>query len=561
MSITVVKRDGSRELLELEKIQRQVANACKGIADVSPSMVEIRAQVELYDGITTKTIDELLIRGAVNLIADEELGHTNYQYVAGRLRVMALRKEVYGSYTPLPLFDIVKRNVKEGRYTSELLEWYTDDEWNTMNSYMDHDKDEDYAYAAIEQLLDKYLVRNRVTGQLYETPQVRYMIAAATAFHAEPKASRLRWVKDYYSCASDGLFTLATPVLAGLGTGTKQFSSCVLLRTNDTLKSIFATGEVMADYASKRAGIGLEIGRMRPIGSPIRGGEIKHTGLLPFIKKWFADLRCCSQGGIRSASATLFFPIWHYQFEDLVVLKNNQGTDETRVRHLDYGVVMSKFFWRRFKQQGNITLFDPNEVPDLYEAFYADADKFEALYIKYEKQAGLRKKTILAEELIKQLLKERTDTGRYYIVNIDNVMNQGPFDPKYHPIYQSNLCCLTGDSQVTIMDGDVEADISIEELANIYKHESPSLLIKSFSENGICWQPIERAWLAKEVLELIDLEFEGQKLTCTIDHKLLTARGWVEAQNLSKDDILMLGNLPSYKYEYELRKALQSIDE
>jgi ribonucleoside-diphosphate reductase alpha chain len=441
MSITVVKRNGSREPLQLEKIQRQVANACKGIADVSPSMVEIRAQVEIYDGITTKTIDELLIRGAVNLIADEDVGHTNYQYVAGRLRVMALRKEVYGDYEPLKLYAIVVRNVAAGVYSKELLEWYSEAEWNQMETFIDHEKDEEYAYAAIEQLLDKYLVRNRVTGELYETPQIRYMVAAATAFHKEePAKARMGWIKDYYNCASDGLFTLATPVLAGLGTPTKQFSSCVLLRTNDSLKSIFATGEVMADYASKRAGIGLEVGRMRPVGSPIRGGEIKHTGLIPFLKKWFADLRCCSQGGIRNASATVFFPIWHLQFEDLIVLKNNQGTEETRVRHLDYGVVMSKFFWRRFKQQGDITLFDPNEVPDLYDAYYSDTEKFEALYVKYEKQAGLRKKTIPAARLIRMFLKERTDTGRYYIVNIDNVMSQGPFNPEFHPIYQSNLC-------------------------------------------------------------------------------------------------------------------------
>jgi ribonucleoside-diphosphate reductase alpha chain len=252
----------------------------------------------------------------------------------------------------------------------------------------------------------------------------------------------MRYIKEYYTAASDGLFTLATPVLAGLGTPTKQFSSCVLIRSDDDLDSIFASGEMMAKYASKRAGIGLEIGRLRPLGSPIRGGEIMHTGMIPFLKKWFGDLRSCSQGGIRNASATVFYPIWHHQFDDLIVLKNNQGTEETRVRHMDYGVVLSAFFWRRFKNKENITFFDPNQVPDLYEAFYQDTARFEELYVKYEKAPGLRKKTMAAEEVFKSgILKERTDTGRIYLVFIDNVMDQGPFDPEYHTIYQSNLCC------------------------------------------------------------------------------------------------------------------------
>jgi ribonucleoside-diphosphate reductase alpha chain len=312
-----------------------------------------------------------------------------------------------------------------------------------MDDIIDHSKDETYSYAAIEQLIEKYLVRNRSTKEIYETPQVRYMVAAATVFHREePLSARMRYIKEYYTAASDGLFTLATPVLAGLGTPTKQFSSCVLIRSDDDLDSIFASGEMMAKYASKRAGIGLEIGRLRPLGSPIRGGEIMHTGMIPFLKKWFGDLRSCSQGGIRNASATVFYPIWHHQFDDLIVLKNNQGTEETRVRHMDYGVVLSSFFWRRFKNRENITFFDPNEVPDLYEAFYSNTQKFEELYVKYEKQKGLRKKTMSAEEVFKSgILKERTDTGRIYLVFIDNVMNQGPFDPEYHTIYQSNLCC------------------------------------------------------------------------------------------------------------------------
>jgi ribonucleoside-diphosphate reductase alpha chain len=442
--ITVVKRNGERVPLDISKIQRQVAHDCKGIDGVSPSMIEIKAQIELHDGMTTQTIDELLLKAMVDLIDETEnpeINNVNYQYVAGRQRVSMLRKEVYGDYDPPGLYSIVKTNVAAGMYTAELLEWYTEDEWNIIDLFIDHNKDEDYTYAAIAQLAEKYLVQNRATGQIYETPQIRYAIAAATAFHNEPKDKRLKYVKEYYECASDGHFTLATPVLAGLGTTTKQFSSCVLISSDDTLDSIFAAGEMMAKYASKRAGIGLEVGRIRPLGSPIRNGEIKHTGMIPFLKKWFADLRSCSQGGIRNASCTVTFPVWHAQFEDLIVLKNNQGTEEVRVRQMDYSVVVNKMFWNRYRLGQNITLFDPHEVPDLYQAYYRDSAEFEKLYLKYEASTKVKKKVLSAEEVFKNgILKERTDTGRIYLVNIDNVINQGPFDTTVDPIYQSNLC-------------------------------------------------------------------------------------------------------------------------
>ena len=442
--ITVVKRDGERVPLDISKIQRQVAYDCKGIDGVSPSMIEIKAQIELHDGMTTETIDELLLKAMVDLIDETEnpeINNVNYQYVAGRQKVSMLRKEVYGTYIPPSLYDIVKRNVEVGMYTPELLNWYTKEEWDIIDLIIDHHKDEEYTYAAIAQLAEKYLVQNRATGQIYETPQVRYAVAAATAFHNEPKDKRLKYVKEYYECASDGHFTLATPVLAGLGTPTKQFSSCVLISSDDTLDSIFAAGEMMAKYASKRAGIGLEIGRIRPVGAPIRNGEIKHTGMIPFLKKWFADLRSCSQGGIRNASCTVTFPIWHAQFEDLIVLKNNQGTEEVRVRQMDYSVVVNKMFWNRYRKGENITLFNPAEVPDLYEAYYRDSAEFEKLYLKYEADKTTKKKVLSAETIFKNgILKERTDTGRIYLVNIDNVINQGPFDTRIDPIYQSNLC-------------------------------------------------------------------------------------------------------------------------
>jgi ribonucleoside-diphosphate reductase alpha chain len=442
--ITVVKRNGKRVPLDISKIQRQVAHDCKGIDGVSPSMIEIKAQIELHDGMSTKTIDELLLKAMVDLIDETEnpeINNVNYQYVAGRQKVSMLRKEVYGEYDPPRLYDIVTKNVELGMYSSELLDWYTKEEWDIIDLFLDHDKDENYTYAAVAQLAEKYLVQNRATGQIYETPQVRYAIAAATAFHNEARDKRLKYVKDYYECASDGHFTLATPVLAGLGTPTKQFSSCVLISSDDTLDSIFASGEMMAKYASKRAGIGLEIGRIRPVGAPIRNGEIKHTGMIPFLKKWFADLRSCSQGGIRNASCTVTFPIWHAQFEDLIVLKNNQGTEETRVRQMDYSVVINKMFWNRYRNKQNITLFDPHEVPDLYEAYYRNSVEFEKLYVQYEQDATKKRKVLSAEEIFKQsILKERSDTGRIYFVFIDNVVNQGPFDSNTDPIYQSNLC-------------------------------------------------------------------------------------------------------------------------
>lgn len=443
--MNVIKRSGQRAKFDLVKWQAQIAKVCEGVPDVSPSMIEIAAQAHFTDGMTTRELDQIALRSMVNLIDEEEnpdIGHVNYQYVAGKQRISMLRKDVYGDYQPPHLYEIIKRNVELGLYTPDLLTWYSEEDWMWLQKHIDHEKDEELPYAAVDQLIEKYLVRNRATGQIVESPQVRYMVAAAVAFHAEKK-DRLKWVRDFYEAASDGMFTLATPVLAGLGTKTKQFSSCVLLKTDDSLKSIFATGQVMADYASKRAGIGLDIGRMRPLGAAIRGGEVMHTGIVPFLKKWFADLRSCSQGGIRNASATINLPIWHYQFDDFIVLKNNQGTEETRVRQMDYCVVLNAFFWRRLKQKGNITFFDPNQVPELYEAFYRDSALFERLYEEIEstKEArGLRTKTETAESVFARLMKERSDTGRYYLLNIDNVMNQGPFDTKIHPIYQTNLC-------------------------------------------------------------------------------------------------------------------------
>jgi ribonucleoside-diphosphate reductase alpha chain len=547
MNITVIKRSGKREPLTLEKWQAQIAKICSGIADVSQSMIEIKAQPHFYDGISTREIDEITLRAIVDLINTEinpEVGNTNYQYVAGKQRLGMLRKDVYGTYNPPKLYDIVKRNVEVGLYTPELLVWYTEDEWHKMDTIIDHSKDELYSYAAIEQLVEKYLVKNRSTKQIYETPQVRYMVAAATVFHKEePLSARMRYIKEYYNAASDGLFTLATPVLAGLGTPTKQFSSCVLIRSDDDLDSIFASGEMMAKYASKRAGIGLEVGRVRPLGAPIRKGEILHTGLVPFLKKWFGDLRSCSQGGIRNASATITYPIWHYQFDDLIVLKNNQGTEETRVRHLDYNVVLSSLFWRRFKNKENITFFDPNEVPELYESFYRDIKTFDRLYEECERRTDLKKKVMSAEEVFKGgVLKERTDTGRIYLTFIDNVQKQGPFDTQVDPIYQSNLCCVTGETQVTFLheNGNTEQMAIASAVERFELSELSNSKIKSFKNGEVSWEIVSAAIKTKTVTELYEIEDEhGNVLRCTGDHLIFTKnRGYVRADALVETDEL-----------------------
>lgn len=436
-NISVVKRSGTIELYDQAKIQRQIQYACSGITNVSESMIELNMHVELYDGITTEHIDQLILNSAANLTIATD-GHVNYEFVAGRLQNSILRKRVYGRFDPPPLLQIVTSNVLAGLYTPDLLVWYNASEWNLMDSLLDHNKDELLSLSAIAQFESKYLISNRSTGQIYETPQVRYMIASAVIMHAET-INRMSFVADMYRTLSNGEVSTATPIAAGLGTNTKQFSSCVKISVDDTLDSIFASGEMMGKYASKRAGIGFEAGRIRRSGAPIRNGEIAHTGLVPFIKKWFGDLRATSQGGIRSASATFFFPVWHYDYEDLVVLKNNKGTTENRERRLDYAFNTNKYLWRRFKNNQPITLFCPHSAIGLYDAYYSDQDKFVELYERYENDPTIDKKVVSADSVFGTLIRERSETNRIYLGFVDNWAN-GPIDVKQHPIVQSNLC-------------------------------------------------------------------------------------------------------------------------
>lgn len=435
--ITVTKRDGRREPLDLEKLHKVVFWATKDITGVSASEVEIKSHIQFYSGIKTSDIQETLIKSAADLISEDT---PNYQYVAGRLINYHLRKQVYGDYEPWPLKAIVERNVEVGYYDQGLLDAYTDEEWEKLNSYIRHDRDEEFTYAAMEQWRGKYLVQNRVTGQIYETPQVAYMLIAATLFQSYPKDTRMQWVRDYYDATSNGDISLPTPVMAGVRTPQKQFSSCVLIETDDSLDSISATAASIVRYVSQKAGIGIGAGRIRALGSPIRNGDAYHTGVIPFYKHFQTATRSCSQGGVRNGAATLYYPIWHLEVEDLLVLKNNKGTEDNRVRHMDYGVQFNKLMYERLISGGNITLFSPNDVPGMYEAFFNDQEKFKKLYEAAERNTKIRKKTIPAIELFTTYIQERKDTGRIYLQNVDHANTHSPFDESLHPIKQSNLC-------------------------------------------------------------------------------------------------------------------------
>jgi len=438
MTIQIKKRDGRHEPLELEKLHKVVFYACKDITGVSASEVEIRSNVQFYDGINSADIQETLIKSAADLISDETPG---YQWVAGRLINYHLRKMVYGQFEPWNLLEIVRKNVERGFYDAALLEDYTPEEWNSINSFIRHDRDENLTYAAMEQFRGKYLVKNRVTNEIFETPQVAYVLIAATLFSHYPRTNRLKYVKEDYDAVSNFDISLPTPVMAGVRTPQRQFSSCVLIETDDSLDSINATTSSIVKYVSQKAGIGIGAGAIRALGSPIRNGDAYHTGVIPFYKMFQSATRSCSQGGVRNGAATLYYPIWHYEVEDLLVLKNNKGTEDNRVRHMDYGVQCNKLMYERLIAGGDITLFSPSDVPGLYDAFFADQDLFKELYERAERNTRLRKKTIPAAQLFAAFMEERKNTGRIYLQNVDHANDHGAFKPEVAPIKQSNLCC------------------------------------------------------------------------------------------------------------------------
>ncbi len=432
--IHVVKRDGQSETLDLDKIHVMVEHACNGLAGVSESQVEMNAGLQFFDGIKTADIQEILVRSANDLISLEA---PNYQFVAARLLLFGLRKAVYNGHPDghPPLKEHVEKCIERGVYDSTILGKYTDEEWEKLSSFMDHERDYLFTYAGIRQVVDKYLVQDRSSGEVYETPQFMYMMIAATLFQDDDKFYRLEYVKKYYDAISKHRINIPTPVMAGVRTPLRQFASCVLVDVDDTLDSIFSSDMAIGYYVAQRAGIGINAGRIRGINSKIRDGEVQHTGVVPFLKKFESTVRCCTQNGIRGGSATVHFPIWHQEIEDIIVLKNNKGTEDNRVRKLDYSIQISKLFYERFIQNGIISLFSPHDVPGLYDAF--GTDSFDSLYVDYESDKSVPRKTIRAQELILDILKERAETGRLYIMNIDHCNSHSSFKDK---VNMSNLC-------------------------------------------------------------------------------------------------------------------------
>ncbi len=436
--IKILKRDGTKEPLDLDKLHKVIFYACEGINGVSPSQVEINSHISFYDGMTTTEIQETMIKAAADLISEDD---PNYQIVAGRLISYHLRKEAFGEFTPPALIDVVQENIKSKMYEPDLLNWYTVEEYETMDKWIDHDRDQNYTYAAMEQFRGKYLVQDRYSGKIYETPQIALMLIGATLFHKYPQEERLTWVKDFYDSVSKFEISLPTPVMAGVRTAIRQFSSCVLIESGDSLDSINATAGAIVKYVSKRAGIGIGAGSIRAHGSSINGGHATHTGVIPFFKHFQSAVRSCSQGGVRGGAATLYYPIWHLEVEDLLVLKNNKGTEDNRIRHLDYGVQFNKVFYERLIKGEEITLFSPSDVPELTECFYNDVDKFKELYEIAERKTSIRKKKIPAVEIFSSFMQERKDTGRIYLMNVDHANEHGSFRPELAPIKMSNLCC------------------------------------------------------------------------------------------------------------------------
>lgn len=436
-SLLVTKRDGSKERINLDKIHRVLDWAAEGLSNVSVSQVELRSHIQFYDGIRTADIHETIIKAAADLISRDA---PDYQYLAARLAIFHLRKKAYGQFEPPKLYDHVVKLVEMGKYDKHLLEDYTTEEFAQMDEFIDHWRDMNFSYAAVKQLEGKYLVQNRVSGEIYESAQFLYILVAACLFSNYPRETRLSYVKRFYDAVSTFKISLPTPIMAGVRTPTRQFSSCVLIECGDSLDSINATSSAIVKYVSQRAGIGINAGRIRALGSPIRGGEAFHTGCIPFYKHFQTAVKSCSQGGVRGGAATLFYPLWHLEVESLLVLKNNRGVEGNRVRHMDYGVQLNRLMYQRLIKGGDITLFSPSDVPGLYDAFFADQDEFERLYMQYEADDSIRKQKVKAVELFSLMMQERASTGRIYIQHVDHCNTHSPFDPAIAPVRQSNLC-------------------------------------------------------------------------------------------------------------------------
>lgn len=435
--IQVTKRDGRLEPIDLDKIHKVIEWAADGLDNVSVSQVELKSHIQFYDGIRTRDIHETIIKAAADLISEDT---PDYQYLAARLAIFHLRKIAYNQFTPPHLYDQVSKLTAEGKYDEHILADYSLDEFNELSDYIDHWRDMNLAYAAVEQMAGKYLVQDRVTKTVYESPQFLYMLVGMCLFASYDKSERMTYVKRFYDATSQFKISLPTPIMSGVRTPSRQFSSCVLIECGDSLDSINATTSAIVRYVSQRAGIGVNAGRIRALGSPIRGGEAQHTGCIPFYKLFQTAVKCCSQGGVRGGAATLFYPLWHLEVESLLVLKNNRGVEDNRVRQMDYGVQLNKLLYTRLIKGQDICLFSPSDVPGLYDAFFEDQDEFERLYHQYEQDENIRKRHIPATELFSMMMQERASTGRIYIQNVDHCNTHSPFDPKVAPIRQSNLC-------------------------------------------------------------------------------------------------------------------------
>jgi ribonucleoside-diphosphate reductase alpha chain len=548
----VVKRSGDTESLNLNKLHVMVEEACKDLAGVSASQVEMQSGIQFYNGITTAEIQEILIRSASDLI---DLEHPNYQFVAARLLLFAIRKQIFGRiYDNSTVLEHTKRCVEKGVYDAEILDLYSEEEFEKLESFIDHSRDYLFTYAGLRQVVDKYLVQDRSTGKLYETPQFMYLLIAATIFSKYPKETRLDYVKKYYDAISKHKINIPTPIMAGVRTPLRQYASCVLVDVDDTLDSIFSSDMAIGRYVAQRAGIGINAGRIRGINAKIRGGEVQHTGVVPFLKKFEATVRCCTQNGIRGGSATVHFPIWHQEIEDILVLKNNKGTEDNRVRKLDYSIQISKLFYERFIRNEEVSLFSPHAVPGLYDAFGTDG--FDELYLRYERDESIPRKTIGAQELFLDLLKERAETGRIYIMNIDHCNSHSSFMDK---VEMSNLC-VAGDTLISIRhnlndysDESISRDTidktTVIEIKDLEKFSNNLFVndLKVLSYNTETskeeWAPITAFTQTSpkaKVMKITDEE-SGKSIVVTPEHKVFTKnRGYVMAKDLVETDELVI---------------------
>ena len=533
--IYIVKRSGDHVPLNIDKIHFVVEEACNGLAGVSSSQIEMNANLQFYDGMTTKEIQEILVRSANDLIS---LDAPNYQYAAARLLSYGLNKDVFGRYEPVSLLEIIQQNIEAGVYDPEVLEKYTANDIAKLDSYINHKRDENFTYAGLRQVVDKYLTQDRSTGNLFETPQFMYMMIAATLFANYPKDQRMHYVRRYYDATSLFKINIPTPVMAGVRTPVRQFASCVLVDSDDTLDSIFASDMAIGRYTAQRAGIGINAGRIRGVNSRIRGGEVAHTGIVPFLKKFESTVRCCTQNGVRGGSATVHFPLWHQEMEDILVLKNNKGTEDNRVRKLDYSIQLNRTMYERFLKDEDITLFSPHDVPGLYEAYFGHPDVFQELYEKYERSTKIKKKKVPAMELFGNLLKERAETGRIYIMNVDHANTHSSFKD---PVYMSNLC-LAGNTPVKAIINDAECTVSLDELdAEYTKGSKIKVLSFNLETNAAEYKKVTASAMMSsnaKVMEITD-DVSGQTIVCTPEHKIYTKnRGYVMAKDLTENDEL-----------------------